>query len=733
MRPPLLQLLILIASVTLGLFVLLHPFAQVFAHWKPLHAIDICGDPLSFDGFIPFSDRFICVLREAAKELQSGAIPDVVFSAENPQSSNWNSGLFSSIGLLALIAVEDSRVLSGASFAIVVTLAQWVTLAVAVPLIWIPSFILAASSRSRIFRKIHLASVHRMNRIALAVLLLILTCAFLDYTPPSQYFFVKTVLSEYLPTTLPLLWASYSFFKLHTTNPTQDPTTLLTAQYSSTRATQLFNFLAILSFLQYSTSFLLPFAIQRNPIESFPPLLHHLLQSPPTSSQPALLEWFSVWEWTALVTSMILFVTSESLNLDTNPIPAVIMFLLRAVVMGPGASLMVFVAWREEMVMMRVNEMGDGGVVDRWKERVAVVAISGVFVERLVEGERVRRESREREELSDGSKEEETLVGDESFEVEEGVGGKGDEIVSLSTEAGVGPTRASKKKSKKKKGSKNKSKSQPTKLETLTSSDKALVKQETTSTSLSPAASNAPHIPLESTEENDIDLILIDHTSPFKKRLTNLLTFILLATVIPFTLLLTFWTHQIGHAIPYCNPSVPSTSWIQLPLSETSFYIQDAFDFAFPTCIACPEGAVCVQDRVVGCVEEGWEVFGDEGLGPLSVYIGLAPVCLDGELFEKEPHTDSHFNPRIKSHPLPLSKRFRVLESLEVWVVKTSVELYYFGLDVAIGVKQGSGEFVEWVGLVGEGVGEVDWVELGKRVGNEMVMKFGEVWNSMKV
>ncbi|ORY33544.1 hypothetical protein BCR33DRAFT_518456 [Rhizoclosmatium globosum] len=145
------------------------------------------------------------------------------------------------------------------------------------------------------------------------------------------------------------------------------------------------------------------------------------------------------------------------------------------------------------------------------------------------------------------------------------------------------------------------------------------------------------------------------------ERLRRITVYLILTA---FLLSLSMWYLEVGYNIQYCDASSTMNSHL------------------FPTCVPCPNQAICNQDQVIGCKIDGYSVFGDEGFGPLGSYISLGPVCLP----DSDEMVQPHLNPRIKGRTLSLRRRFEVvvmdgwLNYVWFWIVRTSVEVYHLVL-----------------------------------------------------
>ncbi|KAI9329547.1 hypothetical protein BDR26DRAFT_723094 [Obelidium mucronatum] len=431
-------------SIVLGIWFLWHPFFHVFVGWTP--PVDlICGDALRIDGIIPFSDRFLCVIENAKLELNGS-------SSRGSRSSSLGAlTLFTSLELsvFAFIAVEGTRRLPNklisaflSSFAVVVVASLLVSPAVAVPLIWIPAFFTASVSTSRSFSKLHLGPAHQITRIGISIVALMCISAFLEYTHPADFFYVKTVLTQYFPPLLPLFWI---------TAPQSSTTTIHDAKKSSNRALLLYMIVFFMSLVHFTTRSFFPLVIQNNPLETIPPLVELLLSTPPPppspttttansrdrhhqhhhhNQHPQIQVWFQLWEWVSLTAATTILVVVETWNLSNqkhsntntnnttknNPDPnsstqkssffwlasssigAMFSHLSRSLVIGPGASFMVFTVWRETRLFERMQQVGDERPVDRLRNRVATIGIAASFVGSL---SKLVKERKERESSSD--------------------------------------------------------------------------------------------------------------------------------------------------------------------------------------------------------------------------------------------------------------------------------------------------------------------------------------------
>ncbi|KAJ3379368.1 hypothetical protein HDU84_006720 [Entophlyctis sp. JEL0112] len=135
---------------------------------------------------------------------------------------------------------------------------------------------------------------------------------------------------------------------------------------------------------------------------------------------------------------------------------------------------------------------------------------------------------------------------------------------------------------------------------------------------------------------------------------------ILVAIIVPFLFALASWNQAIGMNIEYCRPEqVPQ--WIPRTVGSKHGLAKDFWGQYLPGCIKCPTGAVCEGSNVISCENPDFEVFGDEGFGPLSVFFGLSPICLHKNIDVQFVKTQPHFNPRVRGRALPFSTRIGIL------------------------------------------------------------------------
>ncbi|KAJ3131070.1 hypothetical protein HK100_006868 [Physocladia obscura] len=146
------------------------------------------------------------------------------------------------------------------------------------------------------------------------------------------------------------------------------------------------------------------------------------------------------------------------------------------------------------------------------------------------------------------------------------------------------------------------------------------------------------------------------------------------ALILPFLFALTSWYNDVGAHITYCNGTL-SEAWIKPTKGVTHGLAKDFWGQYLPSCIGCPEGAVCNGAFVSTCLDAEHEVFGNEELGPFSVYIGFSPLCLpknfvaieDLRQLDETSHTSSH----LRANLLPISKRVEIWkQKLEVYRIK---------------------------------------------------------------
>ncbi|KAJ3010813.1 UNVERIFIED_CONTAM: hypothetical protein HDU68_001959 [Siphonaria sp. JEL0065] len=698
-------------SKALALFALLHPFSLFFESWTPPN--DKCGDVLRIDGLIPFSDRFLCVFEQAKLELEGSSV------SSGSSIGAADLTMFSSLGLplVALIAMEGTRRIHSfksvfMSFPVVVGLSLLISPAVVFPLVWLSPFFLTSATSS-------LGPVNQIARIGVGMCLLTTTSLLLEYTNPQEYVHVKMVLTQYLPPLLPMLWISFS-----RTTPT-------TTKFSARVATTIYILLGIFSFIQYTIRFLIPLAIQNNPLETIPPLVFGLVDP-----KQASLQCFVRWEHVILGVAGMLFIAHEVLRLGHggwDSFLAVLFYVGRGTVVGPGASLVVFLVWREQVVARSVGlkQLEETRNVDLLRGKVAKVGIAKSFSGTLLEQVQhktgdgsvarmdvgvkhaVVEEKERREDNYDGN------VADleDSPVMVSSVVANSKTAPTASTQTGTNSTNSSKRNKKNKKKNKNK----PHKFGASTASDSpidsavdsdfgitdqpivankapsaattpAITTPVTTNSKLETVPHNAAKITTGQTSNKETNKLieLIFHKTSFAKRTLFWISSILF---ISFAVSIAIWYYEVGSQIEYCQ--VGSTSW----------KLQTGFNAVFPVCISCPEGAVCIGDRVEGCLEDGFSVYGDEGLGPLSSYIALEPVCLPNNFEPNQVNT--HFNTRIQGKTLSLASRFKLklwtpevrqqLAELRFLAMKVYFNVYHRVLQAAITVQEHVVVFSDWV------------------------------------
>ncbi|KAI9329548.1 hypothetical protein BDR26DRAFT_872319 [Obelidium mucronatum] len=156
-------------------------------------------------------------------------------------------------------------------------------------------------------------------------------------------------------------------------------------------------------------------------------------------------------------------------------------------------------------------------------------------------------------------------------------------------------------------------------------------------------------------EDEEIEIIFKPHA--VRKVASVFGSIFAVALLLPFLFAVVSWYMEVGSHIEYCREG-QNQMWIPPVWGSTHGIAKDYWGQVFPSCVACPMNGVCEGESVVSCVDPAMDVFGEEGFGPLTQYIGLGAMCLGLEdMAVHQGSTQSHVNPRIRGRPLPVSKR----------------------------------------------------------------------------
>ncbi|KAI9330063.1 hypothetical protein BDR26DRAFT_871769 [Obelidium mucronatum] len=352
------NLLIRLLTVATSLLVFITSFVHLshyYSNWRP--AVP-CGEPFTLlpppkfdqpDPFLrthlPFIDGELCMITQTFAEATNREIMGLIASLVIPM---W-----------VLVAVESTRGTAKGpcgSFSIIGTISQVIGISIAIPSLWLPSFAwsqpIALAKQPENFSKVTLGSVAIMNRIAFGFTLFTLS-VFLVAFPAFDYN-ITIAIFQYLPTLLPVLWASFTL----TSHAKNRSTTIPDAQASSNRAKHIYYALIVVSTLQYISMCLIPLVFISNNETTIASLVRFAHSYPSDIRQ--LMNWFLLGEYISVTISILLFVSLECVLLGENAIVACLLFLGRGLVIGNGASLLVFCVWREEKIMERLRSAMKG-------------------------------------------------------------------------------------------------------------------------------------------------------------------------------------------------------------------------------------------------------------------------------------------------------------------------------------------------------------------------------------
>ncbi|KAJ3011752.1 UNVERIFIED_CONTAM: hypothetical protein HDU68_001538 [Siphonaria sp. JEL0065] len=257
---------------------------------------------------------------------------------------------------LTLVAVESTRGSSRGpcgSFSLIGSLSQMMGISLILPFIWLPSLTwsqpAAKANNPELFSKVSLGSPTVINRIAIGLFLTASVALLLNPKNPVNFEIIVAIF-QYLPTVLPLLWASFTLSKL----ANKKSTTIPEAQASSDRAIHIYYAIGIITSILYIYSCLVPLSL---PLEDFLPSVYNLAKfaiSHP-SDRGQLMNWFLFGEWISVSITSSIFIAFESAVLGDGWVLAPFLFLARGLLIGNGASLMLFAVWREKKIMERLR------------------------------------------------------------------------------------------------------------------------------------------------------------------------------------------------------------------------------------------------------------------------------------------------------------------------------------------------------------------------------------------
>ncbi|KAJ3069888.1 hypothetical protein HDU98_007056 [Podochytrium sp. JEL0797] len=214
-----------------------------------------------------------------------------------------------------------------------------------IPLLWLPSFAWAQSSiaarQAKNFSSVALGSKDELTRMGVALAAFAMVTLLLNPVGASPDFFHTIIAAfQYGPTLLPLCWAL----------PKKPSTTIPEADASSQVAIKIFSAIGIVSAAQYVGGFVFPLIFQQDSVQmTLPQLLFFVITKP--TEHGVLMSWFLLGEWFSCIMSMCIFVGGEANVLQGRVGFSIWKYLLIGLVVGNGASLMVFAAWRERKLM----------------------------------------------------------------------------------------------------------------------------------------------------------------------------------------------------------------------------------------------------------------------------------------------------------------------------------------------------------------------------------------------
>ncbi|KAJ3010148.1 UNVERIFIED_CONTAM: hypothetical protein HDU68_002301 [Siphonaria sp. JEL0065] len=334
--------------------------------WKPPVP---CGDnpfsllppPITNNAFlrtnIPFVDTQMCFLTQFFVEA-FGEMPSLL-------GSKLIISLVVGVSLpfWFLMAVESTRRSSvgpNAYFSLIGFLSQTFGISVTIPFVWLPFHLypnpattlqphqtlnpsLSKTMDVKTIASNSLGSVPILNRIAFGFLGLNFLCWLLGVTPTSSYNFKLFFwVFQYYPVWMVIGWASITLSK-----ESRRPAIFMQeANVRSQQAVSNYERAALVFGVQHVFGIILPIATSNDPVAVLTEMGQFLAQRP--VEKLSLVPWFLYVEGVSLaVGSAVIFVASEAASLDGNWVFAVVSYFARALLIGPGASLMVFSAWRE--------------------------------------------------------------------------------------------------------------------------------------------------------------------------------------------------------------------------------------------------------------------------------------------------------------------------------------------------------------------------------------------------
>ncbi|KAJ3410814.1 hypothetical protein HDV05_003209 [Chytridiales sp. JEL 0842] len=248
------------------------------------------------------------------------------------------------LSILLLVGIESTRQHKSytplSSFALFGTLAQFIGVSIAFPLVWLPSFLTFYKAPTTQSPPAPLGPSAKIGRITIGIILFMGVCVVLGRTTGSTYH-VMLVVFQYFPILLPVIW-SKPLLSSASKQPAGALKGGLAAALDSSRvAVSGFKILQLLTTIAHWRSILIFLFTHPSPASAVSSFVEFVQTHPTQLDKAQLPSFFFLVETISLVFSIGLFVCSES------GLEGLGTYLVYTLLMGPGGALMTYCMGRE--------------------------------------------------------------------------------------------------------------------------------------------------------------------------------------------------------------------------------------------------------------------------------------------------------------------------------------------------------------------------------------------------